>query len=100
MIKSMHLTPKDSTLTATIEFEARDDALTAQTKDQKSYGENVISVSIGTGTTLYVTNFPPTADEAWIRNQFSKVGTLAISSMPQANLASSSATSPRSGSHH
>lgn len=69
----MHFLSKETTLTATIEFETKEDALTAHTKDQKTYGANVVSVSIGTGTTLYVTNFPPTADETWIRNVFSKV---------------------------
>ena len=28
---------------------------------------------MGSGSTLYVCNFPPTADEAWIREKFAKV---------------------------
>jgi len=48
-------------------------ALAAQTRDRKKFGESEISVQLGTGSTLYVTNFPPGADEAYIRGLFTKV---------------------------
>lgn len=32
-----------------------------------------IEVLVGVGSTLFVTNFPPTADEEFIRNIFAKV---------------------------
>lgn len=60
--------------TATIEFQYRDDALTAQTKDKKDFGGREIEVQVGSGTTLFVTNFPPTADETWIREKFAPFG--------------------------
>ena len=61
---------------AMIEFETKDDALAALTRDQKSFNGNTIEVQLDAGSTLWVTNFPPTADEAYIRDLFSKVGYL------------------------
>ena len=69
--------------TATIEFDSAEDVLTAQTKDMKTFDGNAIEVQIGTGSTLYVTNFPPTADENFIREKFEKV---AKSSTPFAEI--------------
>ncbi|KAI9780658.1 MAG: Splicing factor [Geoglossum umbratile] len=60
--------------TATIEFESKDDVLAAQTRDMKRFDGNEIEVHIGTGLTLYVTNYPPTADEAYIRDLFKDHG--------------------------
>lgn len=65
--------PNGTTATATIEFETREDVLAALTKDMKTIEGNQIEVQVGTGTTLFVTNFPPTADEKYIRELFSKV---------------------------
>jgi RNA recognition motif-containing protein len=59
--------------TATIEFESKEDVLTAQTKDMKIFDGNPIEVQVGTGSTLFVTNFTPTADEGEIRELFAKV---------------------------
>ena len=65
--------PDGESATASIEFESKEDVLTAQTKDMKVFDGRAIEVQVGSGSTLYVCNFPPTADEAWIRNKFSKV---------------------------
>jgi RNA recognition motif-containing protein len=65
---------KGETQTATIEFESKDDVVTAQTRDMKSFDGNQIKVQAGSGSTLFVTNFPPTADEAYIRSLFQKYG--------------------------
>jgi RNA recognition motif-containing protein len=67
--------PEDSneSATATIEFESKEDVLTAQTKDMKIFDGNPIEVQVGTGSTLFVTNFTPTADEGEIRELFAKV---------------------------
>lgn len=64
--------------TASIEFDSKEDVLTAQTKDMKTFDERPIEVQIGSGTTLYVCNFPPTADESWIREKFQKVKAFCI----------------------
>lgn len=63
----------DESATATIEFDSKGDVLTAQTKDMKIFDGNAIEVQVGTGSSLFVTNFPPTADEADIRGMFSQV---------------------------
>ncbi|XHG09740.1 hypothetical protein AWENTII_012782 [Aspergillus wentii] len=60
--------------TAIIEFDSKDEALVAQTRDQKLLDENTIEVQLESGSTLFVTNFPPTADEAYIRNLFRDYG--------------------------
>lgn len=61
-------------MTATIEFNSMEDVLTAQTKDMKSFDGRPIEIQLGTELTLFVTNFPPTADEDFIRQKFAKVG--------------------------
>ena len=63
----------DETTTATIEFESKEDVLTAQTRDLKTFEGQTIEVQVGTGSTLFVTNFPPTADEEYIRSLFKQV---------------------------
>ncbi|KAL2852209.1 hypothetical protein BJX68DRAFT_61914 [Aspergillus pseudodeflectus] len=59
---------------AMIEFNTRDDAVAAQTRDQKIIDEHTIEVHFGSETTLFVTNFPPTADEKYIQDLFSSHG--------------------------
>lgn len=58
---------------AMIEFDSKDEALVAQTRDQKLMDENTIEVQIGSGSTLFVTNFPPAADDKYIRDLFRDV---------------------------
>ncbi|KAL8940905.1 MAG: hypothetical protein Q9216_002535 [Gyalolechia sp. 2 TL-2023] len=60
--------------TATIEFETRSDSLAAQTQDKKDFDGQEIEVQIGSGSTVWVTNFPPTADELWVREKFGAYG--------------------------
>ncbi|KAF8539812.1 hypothetical protein BDD12DRAFT_736316 [Trichophaea hybrida] len=63
-----------SSATATVEFDSKESVLAAQTKDMKSIDGHVVEIQVGTGSTLYVTNFPPIADEAYIRNLFKDFG--------------------------
>lgn len=58
---------------AIIEFELKEDVLTAQTKSGKLFDSNSIEVQIGAGSTIYVCNFPPAADDNWIREKFQQV---------------------------
>lgn len=60
--------------TASIEFDSKEDVLTAQTKNMKTLDDRAIEVQIGSGSTLYVCNFPPVADETWIREKFKRYG--------------------------
>jgi hypothetical protein len=66
--------PNGSSATATVEFDSKDSVLSAQTKTMKIIDGHQIEIQVGTGSTLYVTNFPPVADEAYIRNLFKSVG--------------------------
>ncbi|PCG98944.1 RNA-processing protein, HAT helix [Penicillium occitanis (nom. inval.)] len=60
--------------TAAVEFETPEDAAAALTRDQKRIDGQTVDVEMGSGSTVYVTNFPPTADEAFIRSLFSEAG--------------------------
>ncbi|PGG98175.1 hypothetical protein GX51_06963 [Blastomyces parvus] len=74
-INSLKLLSRQATQpSAIVEFDTREDALAAQTRDQRTFGDQSISVHIGTNTTLFVTNFPPTADEAYVRDLFTPYG--------------------------
>lgn len=60
--------------TALIEFRSTDDVKSAFLRDGKYFGENQIHVAPGTSLTLYVTNYPPTADESYMRDLFKDCG--------------------------
>ncbi|KAI4254791.1 MAG: hypothetical protein L6R42_007041, partial [Xanthoria sp. 1 TBL-2021] len=62
------------TSTATIEFQSQDGALAAETKDKKDFDGQEIEVRLGSGSTVFTTNFPPEADENWIRERFGMYG--------------------------
>lgn len=59
---------------ALMEFKTPDDARTALLRDGKYLGESVIQVSPATDCTLFVTNYPPEADEQYIRDLFKHCG--------------------------
>ncbi|KAE8390158.1 hypothetical protein BDV23DRAFT_87577 [Aspergillus alliaceus] len=75
-INSVKMFPGDdgNSEVAVIEFESKDEALVAQTRDQKLIDENTIEVQIGLPSTLFVTNFPPEANEKYIRDLFRECG--------------------------
>lgn len=60
--------------TALIEFRTPEDAQSALLRDGKYYGDRQIHVEAGTGLTLYITNFPPTADDHYLRELFKDSG--------------------------
>ncbi|KAI2618315.1 hypothetical protein GGS26DRAFT_388213 [Hypomontagnella submonticulosa] len=59
---------------ALIEFRSTEDVQSALLRDQKYFGKKQITVKPGTGLTLFVSNYPPTADEAYIRGIFKGCG--------------------------
>lgn len=63
-----------SSASALVEFESHEEMQSALLRDQKYFSEFQISVQPGTGLTIYVTNYPPTADEDYIRNLFKDCG--------------------------
>ncbi|KAG4033869.1 hypothetical protein MFRU_004g03670 [Monilinia fructicola] len=60
--------------TCLIEFRSNDDVQSAFLRDGKFFGENQIRVESGTGLTLYVTNYPPSADDNYMHNLFKGCG--------------------------
>lgn len=73
ILKLQLVKENDETATATIEFGSKEDVLAAQTKAMKPFEGQEIVIQEGTGTTLWVTNYPPEADEAYIRKLFDEV---------------------------
>ncbi|CAK7271880.1 Splicing factor [Sporothrix epigloea] len=61
---------------ALVEFRSVEDAQTAVIRDGKYFGDHCISVHAATGITLYVTNFPPSVDEAYIHQLFDGYGSI------------------------
>src|ERR1700722_2963087 len=59
--------------TAVIEFNEKEEAIFAQSRDGKDLDGSVITVQLGTGSILWVTNFPPAADEGFIRDVLEKL---------------------------
>lgn len=59
---------------ATVEFMERDSVPAALTKDKKRIHDEEIAVHMAWQSTLYVTNFPESADDKYIRDLFGKVG--------------------------
>ncbi|KAH8646672.1 U4/U6 snRNA-associated-splicing factor PRP24 [Xylariales sp. PMI_506] len=59
---------------ALIEFESPEEMRSALLRDQKYFGSSQITVTPGTGLTIYVTNYPPSADEEYIRSLFKDCG--------------------------
>ncbi|KAI1404226.1 hypothetical protein F4819DRAFT_148695 [Hypoxylon fuscum] len=59
---------------ALIEFRSTEDVDSALLRDQKYFSQHQISVKRGSGLVLFVTNYPPAADEAYIRDLFKTCG--------------------------
>jgi len=60
-------------LAATVEFVARDSVPAALTKDKKRVHNHEINVHLAWESTLYVTNFPESADDNLVRKLFGQV---------------------------
>ncbi|TFK73607.1 hypothetical protein BDN72DRAFT_761449 [Pluteus cervinus] len=76
-IREIKRTPLPNALVATVEFEGRDCVPAALTKDKKRIrGEVEVAVHLAWKSTLYVTNFPESADDASMRNLFGTYGTI------------------------
>lgn len=71
----VHKTTDDGkSVVCLIEFDSPDQAQSALLKDGKYFGQDQISVVAATGVTLFVTNYPPQADEKYIRDLFKDCG--------------------------
>ena len=65
---------KEKGLVAIIEFDEAAAAQFALSRDGRDFHGQEISVELGKGSVLYVANYPPTADEAYIRSTFKRFG--------------------------
>jgi len=57
-----------------VEFQSPEEAQSALLKDGKYFGQDIVSVRPASGCTLFVTNYPPTAGEKYIRDLFKDCG--------------------------
>ncbi|KNG48511.1 pre-mrna splicing factor [Stemphylium lycopersici] len=73
-VRNLVLKEEKDSLTAIVEFETSEEADYALTKEAKGFEGYNISIERGQSTTLYVTNYPAHADEAWLRKLFSPFG--------------------------
>jgi RNA recognition motif-containing protein len=73
-INSIKLVQEEDRQVATIEFEKQEEAMFAQTKAAKPFEDRELKITFGTGTTLWVTNYPPEADKDYIRDIFMDCG--------------------------
>ena len=73
-INNIDLQHSAESTTALIELGSPDDARTALLRDAKYFGEHAVYVTTATDCTLFVTNYPPEADEGFIRSLFKHCG--------------------------
>ncbi|PHH67396.1 hypothetical protein CDD81_4 [Ophiocordyceps australis] len=63
-----------SSTTALIEFGTAQEAQSALLRDKKYFGQSQISVQPGHDLTVYLANYPPTADDKYMRRLFKDCG--------------------------
>ncbi|GBE83236.1 predicted protein [Sparassis crispa] len=76
VIREIKVTQLLNSFVATVEFNERDSVPAALTKDKKRLRGEEVAVHLAWQSTLYVTNFPEKADDAFVRDLFSKYGTI------------------------
>ncbi|KAH8157554.1 hypothetical protein CIB48_g10692 [Xylaria polymorpha] len=64
----------DKSSSALIEFSSSEEADSALLRDQKYFNQSQLTVKPGTRLTVFVSNYPPTADETYIRRLFEHCG--------------------------
>lgn len=65
-----------NSITALVEFSSSSEAESALLRDQKYFGDHQIQVGSGHDLTVYVTNYPPAADEQYIHALFQDCGNI------------------------
>ncbi|KAG6292041.1 hypothetical protein E4U09_003581 [Claviceps aff. purpurea] len=73
-ITAFHKDEEKQSTTALIEYRSAEEAESALLRDAKYFGESQISVQSGHDLTVYVANYPPAADEKYIRDLFQDCG--------------------------
>ncbi|KAJ6584742.1 hypothetical protein B0H19DRAFT_1319016 [Mycena capillaripes] len=75
-VREVKITELSGAIVATVEFFERDNVPAALTKDKKRLRDQEIAVHLAWKSTLYVTNFPESADDASMRELFGRYGIL------------------------
>ncbi|KAF4342707.1 PRP24-pre-mRNA splicing factor [Fusarium beomiforme] len=73
---------KANSSTALIEFKSPEEAQSALLRDGKYFGQSQLTVKSGNDLTVYVTNYPPAADQNYIRNLFKDCGDILSIRLP------------------
>ena len=73
-VRNLILKEEQHSMTAIVEFESPEEAEYALSKQAKGFEGHDITIERGQSTTLYVTNYPPHAGEAFLRNLFGPFG--------------------------
>ncbi|KAL0930231.1 pre-mRNA splicing factor [Colletotrichum truncatum] len=76
------INPQDNTQTVMVEFRTPEEAQSALLRNGKYFGTAQISVEPGTDLTVYVTNYPPTADKPYLAKLFQDCGEILSIRMP------------------
>ncbi|KAJ6512063.1 hypothetical protein C8R47DRAFT_1033985 [Mycena vitilis] len=75
-VREVKITELSGAIVATVEFFERDSVPPALTKDKKKIRDQEVAVHLAWKSTLYVTNFPESADDASMRELFGRYGIL------------------------
>lgn len=67
---------------ANIEFGNTQAMLALMTKNYKKFQGNELQIEQAFNTTIWVTNFPPSADKSWLEQLFSQCGTIVTVRLP------------------
>ncbi|KAF1948982.1 hypothetical protein CC80DRAFT_282681 [Byssothecium circinans] len=73
-VRNVTLKQEKDSVTAFVEYETVEEAEYAMTKQAKGFEGKEITIKRSESTTLYVANYPPHADEAYLRELFSPFG--------------------------
>ncbi|KAF8895465.1 hypothetical protein BD779DRAFT_1619135 [Infundibulicybe gibba] len=75
-VREVKITHLGGAVVATVEFFERDSIPAALTKDKKRLHDQEVAVHLAWKSTLYVTNFPESTDDTFMRDLFGKYGTI------------------------
>ncbi|KAJ4304757.1 Splicing factor [Kalmusia sp. IMI 367209] len=81
-VRNVTMKPEHDNVVAIIEFETPEEADYALTKEAKGFEGQDITIKRSQSTTLYVANYPPHADEAFIRKIFEPFGEILNTRFP------------------
>ncbi|TVY66969.1 putative RNA-binding protein [Fusarium oxysporum f. sp. cubense] len=73
---------KTDSSTALIEFKSPEEAQSALLRDGKYFGQSQLTVKLGNDLTVYVANYPPAADQKYIRDLFKDCGEILSIRLP------------------